>query len=82
VDTLSVVVDEAPVGLPVDDREAASRYIAAIVARDRRAAADARFAAWRAHQLWDRFWVEYEAVATGPYARHGGAALRIALDRL
>jgi hypothetical protein len=82
VDTLSVVEEVAPTGIPVADREAASRYIAAIVSLDRRARGDAGFAAWRTRQLWDQFGAEYAAVATGPYARHGQAALRIALGRL
>ena len=81
MDTLSVVAEEAPIDLPVD-RTAATRYIAAIVARDRLASHDTHFAAWRARQLWDQFCADYQAAATGPYARCGGDALRIALGRL
>ena len=82
MDTISVVADAAPIAISVEDREAASRYIAAIVARDRHASDDPAFAAWRTRDLWHRFGAEYRTVATGPYARHGHGALRIALGRL
>jgi hypothetical protein len=82
MDTLSVVEAGVWVGIPVEDRESANRYIAAIVARDRHALADPGFAAWRTRQLWAQFGAEYRAAATGTYARRGGAALRIALAKL
>jgi hypothetical protein len=82
VDTLTAVAEAAPIGIPVEHRDAASRYIAAIVASDARASADPRFAALRTRQLWEQFGREHAAVATGPYARHGQAALRIALGKL
>jgi hypothetical protein len=82
VSTLSAVVDASEVRIAGEDRRAASRYIAAIVARDRHACADPRFAAWRTRELWDRFVTEYRTIGTGPYAQHGRVAVRLALGRL
>lgn len=73
---------------PADDAEiaeqdviAATRYIDAII---RREASDPKSAASAdlRRELWDRFVAEYRYVSTGPYARRGGAALRLALSRI
>ncbi len=82
METTRVVKEATSPSIPAEDRDAARRYIAAIVARDRRASADSAFAALRRRQLWEQFEAEYGAAQTGPYARHGRAALRIALSRL
>jgi hypothetical protein len=58
--------------IPEAHREAAERYIAAIV-RDDPA---------RSHELLAEFEFNYRRVGHGPYARHGADALRIALGRL
>jgi hypothetical protein len=78
VDTLSVLAEAAPIGIPVEDRETAGRYIAAIMAGDRQASGDPGLAAWRTRQLWGQSGAEYGAITTGPYARQDQAALRIA----
>jgi hypothetical protein len=82
VETIHAVADPTPDGIPAEDCVAASRYIAAIVARDPRAAGDPGFAARLTRQLWDRFGIEHRSIASGPYARQGHVALRIALGRL
>ncbi len=82
MNTLRAIAESAPIDIPPEAREAASLYIAAIVGRDRHASDDPGFAAWRTRELWEQFGAEYRGVASGPYARRGHAALRIALGRL
>jgi len=60
---------------------AARRFIAAIVAGDQliRLLGEPHALA-EAERLWDQFLERYGAVTSGPYARHGPDALRIALS--
>lgn len=63
--------------------EAARRFIAAIVAGDAacRLLGEPHVTA-ESERLWDRFIDRYAAVVSGPYAKHGSDALRIALSSL
>ena len=63
------------------DVVAAKRYIDAILNRQPVGRGSAESADLR-RELWERFVVEYRNVSTGPYARRGGVALRLALGRL
>ena len=71
-----------PIEISPVERAAAARYISAIVAHDQHVALSGSLAELRTRQLWAEFEVAYAAVATGPYARRGDAALRTALGRL
>lgn len=66
-----------------DHMEAAGRFIAAIVAGDPvcRLLGEPHVTV-ESERLWDLFVERYAAVATGPYARHGADALRVALSSL
>ena len=68
--------------IPTEHREAAARYIAEIARRDAVAELGPEYEAERAGDLWETFVVTYKAVATGPYAKRGADAIRIALSRL
>jgi hypothetical protein len=68
--------------IPVAHREAAERYIAAIVRRDPIHLVGGPFEDARTKELIGRFEADYANVGSGPYARHGADALRIALGRL
>jgi hypothetical protein len=54
----------------------------AIVARDHRAAFDVPYCQRLTASLWNRFFAEYVQVSSGPYARRGRDAVRIALLRM
>lgn len=68
--------------IPEEHREAATRYIAEIARRDPLAFLGPAYEAERASELWDCFVDFYQTVSTGPYAKRGGDAIRIALGRL
>jgi hypothetical protein len=68
--------------IPAAHREAATRYIAAIVQRDPVSLVGGAFVEARSRELWDRFESDYTSLNRGPYARHGADALRIALGKL
>jgi hypothetical protein len=60
--------------------EAAGRYISAILAGDPLTGIlGETYAIAESERLWDRFVMGYADVVSGPYARHGADALRIAL---
>ena len=63
--------------------EAASRFIDAIVQRDPLTALlGHEYRTGESERLWDRFIERYTDVASGPYAKHGMDALRVALSGL
>ena len=69
--------------IQADHREAARRFIEAIVAGD----ATCRLlgephATAESERLWDRFIERYAEIVSGPYAKHGADALRIALSSI
>jgi hypothetical protein len=64
------------------EHEAAASYISAIVAHDACSSMGIGFAELRTRQLTEQFVAAYTAVATGPYARRGNDALRLALGRI
>lgn len=68
--------------IPAEHREAAARYIAEIARRDAHARLGPEYEAERAGELWETFLATYQAVSTGPYAKRGTDAIRIALGRL
>ncbi len=68
--------------IPVAHQEAAARYIAAIVRRERAAAIGDTYVTARAKRLLAQFEVDYDSLRRGPYSRTGADALRIALGRL
>jgi hypothetical protein len=68
--------------IPAAHREAAERYIAAIVKRDPVNLVGGEFVAARTKELQDRFDADYANLGRGAYARHGADALRIALGKL
>ena len=82
-DTRNVVAAAPPDDAEIAEQDeiAAMRYIDAIVAREPGGPTSASAADLR-RALWDRFVAEYRTVSTGPYARRGGAALRLALARI
>ncbi len=74
-ETIEIVIPEA-------HREAATRYIVAIIARDPLALLGDTYVETRSQELWARFAADYRSLHQGPYARHGADALRIALEKL
>ncbi len=68
--------------IPAAHREAAHRYIAAIVRREPAHLVGGEFETARTQELLDTFEAAYSGLNHGPYARHGADALRIALGRL
>ena len=84
MDTLKTAVVAPQDGPVISDQDgiAAMRYIDAIVGRAPIGSAYADHADLRRRDLWDRFVLEYRSASTGPYARHDGAALRLALGRI
>lgn len=63
-----------------DHIEAAGRYIAAILAGDPLTAIlGEAYTIAESERLWDRFVSRYADVVSGPYAKHGADALRVAL---
>lgn len=77
--------DSAPdsvIDIPAEHYEVARQYVVAIVGRDRRAAFDSRYCQRLTASLWNRFFAEYVQVSSGPYARRGRDAVRIALSRM
>jgi hypothetical protein len=68
--------------IPAEHREAAARYIAEIARRDALAKLGPEFEAERAGELWETFVATYRSVSTGPYAKRGTDAIRVALGRL
>lgn len=70
------------VSMPAADRDAALRYISEIAHRDPLAFLGPEYEAERSSDLWDRFVATYVAVTTGPCARHGRDAIRVALGQL
>ena len=68
--------------IPEAHREAAERYIAAIVRHEPAHLLGAEAEATRSAELFTEFELNYRRVGHGPYARHGADALRIALGRL
>jgi hypothetical protein len=73
-----------PVQLTIPDahRQAAERYIAAILRRDPAALLGPDAHRARSRELLAEFEFHYRRVGHGPYARRGPDALRIALGRL
>lgn len=61
--------------IPEAHREAAKRYIAAIVQRDPITLVGGDFVNARNQELWDRFETGYVDLSRGPYSRHGADAL-------
>jgi hypothetical protein len=82
MNTLGQATAPQSIAISSQEREAAGRYISAIIARDLRGSAGNYGAELRTRQLMDQFVAAYTAVATGPYARRGSDALRLALGRL
>jgi len=70
------------VTIPEAHREAAERYIAAIVRRDPVCLVGTDAVSRRCRELLAEFEFHYRRVGHGPYARRGADALRIALGRL
>jgi hypothetical protein len=70
------------IDIPADQYDVARQYIAAIVARDRRAGLDLPYSRRLSTSLWNQFFAEYVRVSSGPYARRDREALRIALARM
>jgi len=70
------------ISIPVAHREAADRYVAAILRHDPVHLLGDEFVAARTRELLDRFEADYISLGRGAYARHGADALRIALGRL
>jgi hypothetical protein len=70
------------IDIPAEHYEVARQYVMAIVARDRRAAFDAPYSHRLTASLWNRFFAEYVQASSGPYARRGRDAVRIALLRM
>jgi hypothetical protein len=68
--------------IPEAHREAATRYIVAIIGRDPLALVGDTHVESRTHELWARFETDYRSLHQGPYARRGADALRIALEKL
>ncbi len=82
MDSMNAVRETAVIAIPDEHREAASRYIDAIVSRDPDATLGPAYLEWRTEELWNRFLSDYTSIATGAYAKHGRDAVRIALGRL
>jgi hypothetical protein len=82
METRTSAPEATTVVIPAAHREAATRYIAAIVRRDPLAMLGQSFIESRTGELLDAFAATYANVVSGPYARHGADAMRIALARL
>jgi hypothetical protein len=80
----AITVPAPPVNIiiPAAHRDAATRYIAAILRRDCVALPGDAFVAARTRELLARFESDYVSLSHGPYARRGADALRIALGKL
>lgn len=79
--TLMPFPEPPSIAISTDERDAVTRYIAAIVAHDSDGS-EAVDAVERTRALWAEFMTAYANVATGPYALRGHAAMRLALGRL
>jgi hypothetical protein len=82
MNTLIQATAPQSIAISAPEREAAGRYISAIIAHDRLTSRSTDLAELRTRQLMDQFVAAYTAVTTGPYARRGSDALRLALSRL
>jgi hypothetical protein len=82
MNTLSQVTVPPTVEISLHEREAAACYISAIIAREASTLPLSDYAELRKRLLTEQFVAAYTAVATGPYARRGGDALRLALGRI
>ena len=79
--TLMPFPEPPSIAISAEERDAVTRYIAAIVAHDTHGS-EAVDAVERTRALWAEFMTAYTDVATGPYARRGDAAMRLALGRI
>ena len=83
METQTAAVDTDIASIPAEHRDAADRYIAAIVRTDPLTALIGQeYIAGRTAWLLDQFVENYGDISRGPYARHGPDALRIALASL